>query len=115
MEELIRDTYRGIFEKELIDEIISVAKLVEFKEGDVLIDIGKYIKTMPLLISGAIKIMREDFDTGELLLYFIEKGDTCSMTLTCCMGDKKSEIRAVAENNGLVAMIPVAKMEEWMS
>ena len=114
MEELIRETYRGIFEKELIDEIISVAKLVEFKEGDVLIDIGKYIKTMPLLISGAIKIMREDFDTGELLLYFIEKGDTCSMTLTCCMGDKKSEIRAVAENDGLVAMIPVGKMEEWM-
>ena len=114
MEELIRETYRGIFEKELIDEIISVAKLVEFKEGDVLIDIGKYIKTMPLLISGAIKIMREDFDTGELLLYFIEKGDTCSMTRTCCMGDKRSEIRAVAENDGLVAMIPVGKMEEWM-
>ena len=41
MEELIRETYRGIFEKELIDEIISVSKLVEFKEGDVLIDIGK--------------------------------------------------------------------------
>lgn len=114
MDELIRETYRGIFEKELIDEIISVAKLVEFKEGDVLIDIGKYIKTMPLLIRGAIKIMREDFDTGELLLYFIEKGDTCSMTLNCCMGDKKSEIRAVAENNGLVAMIPVGKMEEWL-
>lgn len=114
MDELIRETYRGIFEKELIDEIISVAKLVEFKEGDVLIDIGKYIKTMPLLIRGAIKIMREDFDTGELLLYFIEKGDTCSMTLNCCMGDKKSEIRAVAENNGLIAMIPVGKMEEWL-
>lgn len=106
---------RRHFEKPLLDEISAVAKLVPFKEGDVLIDIGKYIKTMPLLISGAIKIMREDFDTGELLLYFIEKGDTCSMTLTCCMGDKKSEIRAVAENNGLVAMIPVGKMEEWMS
>src|SRR5690606_35571257 len=36
------------------------------------------------------------------------------MTLTCCMGDKKSEIRAVAENDGLVAMIPVGKMEEWL-
>ena len=114
MEDLIRETYGGIFEKELIEEIISVANLVVFKEGDILIDIGKYIKTMPLLISGAIKIMREDFDTGELLLYFIEKGDTCSMTLNCCMGDKKSEIRAVAENDGLVAMIPVGKMEEWM-
>lgn len=114
MEDLIHETYRGIFEQALLDEISAVAKLVPFKEGDILIDIGKYIKTMPLLISGAIKIMREDFDTGELFLYFIEKGDTCSMTLTCCMGDKKSEIRAVAENNGLVAMIPVGKMEEWM-
>lgn len=114
MKELIADTYRGIFENALIDEIVSVAKLVEFKEGDVLIDIEQYIKTMPLLISGAIKVMREDFDTGELLLYFIERGDTCSMTLNCCMGDKKSEIRAVAENDGLVAMIPVGKMEEWL-
>jgi|SRR5690606_11521729 len=114
MKELLNETYGGIFEKDLIEEIASVAKLVEFKEGDILIDIGKYIKTMPLLISGAIKIMREDFDIGELLLYFIEKGDTCSMTLNCCMGDKKSEIRAIAENDGLVAMIPVNKMEGWM-
>lgn len=114
MKELLNETYGGIFEKDLIEEIASVAKLVEFKEGDILIDIGKYIKTMPLLISGAIKIMREDFDIGELLLYFIKKGDTCSMTLNCCMGDKKSEIRAIAENDGLVAMIPVNKMEEWM-
>lgn len=114
MNKLINETYGGIFEKELIEEITSVAKLVEFKEGDVLIDIGKYIKTMPLLMDGAIKIMREDFDAGELLLYFLEKGDTCSMTLSCCMGDKKSEIRAVAEKDGLVAMIPVNKMEEWL-
>lgn len=114
MNELIDETYGGIFEKKLIEEITSVAKLVEFKEGDVLIDIGTYIKTMPLLMDGAIKIMREDFDAGELLLYFLEKGDTCSMTLSCCMGDKKSEIRAVAENDGLVAMIPVNKMEEWL-
>ena len=112
--ERIKESYQAIFEEELINEIAEVAQIVSFKEGEVLIEIGKYIKTMPLLISGAIKIMREDFDTGELLLYFIEKGDTCSMTLTCCMGDKRSEIRAVAENDGLVAMIPVGKMEEWM-
>ncbi|UUV21571.1 Crp/Fnr family transcriptional regulator [Paenimyroides aestuarii] len=115
MEDVIKETYGSVFEKDLLDEIVSVAQLVEFNEGDVLIDIGKYIKTMPLLIRGAIKIMREDFDTGELLLYFIEKGDTCSMTLNCCLGDKKSEIRAVAENNGMVAMIPVNKMEEWLA
>ena len=114
LKDLILEAYGGIFEKELIEEIAEVVTLVDFQEGDVLIDFGQYIKTMPLLMSGAIKIMREDFDEGELLLYFLEKGDTCAMTLACCMGDKKSEIRAIAENNGLVAMIPVQKMEEWM-
>lgn len=113
-EEWIQEAFHGIFEAELINEIAAVAKLVPFEEGDVLIEIGRYIKTMPLLITGAIKIMREDPDEGELLLYFIEKGDTCAMTLACCTGDKKSEIRAVAENKGLVAMVPVNPMEEWM-
>lgn len=114
MKSLIIETYAGVFEKELLDEIIEVSKIVSIKKDDVLMDIGKYIKSMPLLISGAIKIMREDFDEGELLLYFLERGDTCAMTLACCMGDKKSEIRAIAENDGVVAMIPVGKMEEWM-
>ena len=85
--------------------------LKEFKEGDVIIDLGDNIKKMPLLLSGAIKILREDFDEGELLLYFIEKGDTCSMSMACCIGDTKSEIRAVAETDGQVVMIPVMYME----
>lgn len=115
MEELINMAYQGVFEKALVDEIAAVATVKEFQEGDVLIEIGSYIKTMPLLIHGAIRIMREDSsETGELLLYFIEKGDTCAMTLACCMGDKKSQIRAIAENEGLVAMIPTQKMEEWI-
>ena len=114
MKELLEKTYGFIFEEKLIDEIASVSVLKDFKEGDVLIDFGDYIKKMPLLISGAIKISREDFDEGELLLYFIEKGDTCAMTMACCMGETKSEIRAIAETKGIVIMIPVDKMEEWL-
>src|SRR5690606_2116658 len=114
MKDLIYETYGNVFEKKLLDEISEVSKIVPFEKNDVLLEIGKYVKTMPLLVAGAIKIMREDFDSGELLLYFLEKGDTCAMTLACCMGDKKSEIRAIAENDGLVAMVPVMKMEEWV-
>jgi CRP/FNR family transcriptional regulator, anaerobic regulatory protein len=114
MKELLKTTYGFIFEDNLIDEIVEVSLLRDFTEGDVLIDFGDYIKKMPLLIEGAIKILREDFDEGELLLYFIEKGDTCAMTMACCMGETKSEIRAVAETNGKVIMIPVHKMEEWL-
>lgn len=111
---LIEESFASVFEPELINEIVEVATLVEFDENDILIDFGQYMRAMPLLMKGAIKIMREDFDEGELLLYFLEKGDTCAMTMACCVGTKKSEVRAIAENSGVVAMIPVAKMEEWM-
>jgi CRP/FNR family transcriptional regulator len=114
MKDLIKQTYGYLFEEKLIEEITEVSLLRDFKEGDVLIDFGEYIKKMPLLINGAIKILREDLDEGELLLYFIEKGDTCAMTMACCMGETKSEIRAIAETDGMVVMIPVSKMEEWL-
>jgi CRP/FNR family transcriptional regulator len=114
MKDLLKQTYGFIFEEQLIEEIAEVSLLSDFKEGDVLIDFGDSIRKMPLLIKGAIKISREDFDEGELLLYFIEKGDTCAMTMACCLGETKSEIRAVAETNGTVVMIPITKMEEWL-
>lgn len=114
MLDLIKENYSAIFEEKLLEEIAQVAKIHDFKEGDVLIDFGDYIKNMPLLLKGAIKILREDFDEGELLLYFIEKGDTCAMTMACCLGDTKSEIKAVAETDVELIMIPVYKMEEWL-
>jgi CRP/FNR family transcriptional regulator len=114
MKDLLHQIYESILEEALLNEIEQVALIKEFKEGDVIIDFGDYIKKMPLLLSGAIKILREDFDEGELLLYFIEKGDTCSMSMACCIGDTKSEIRAVAETDGQVIMIPVMYMELWL-
>jgi CRP/FNR family transcriptional regulator, anaerobic regulatory protein len=114
MRDLLELHYGAMFELELLEEITHVAVMKEFKEGDVLIDFGQYIQKMPLLLEGAIKILREDFDEGELLLYFIEKGDTCAMTMACCLGETKSEIRAVAETKGLLLMIPVIKMEDWL-
>jgi CRP/FNR family transcriptional regulator len=114
MLDIVKENYSAIFEEKLLEEIAQVARIYDFKEGDVLIDFGDYIKNMPLLLKGAIKILREDFDEGELLLYFIEKGDTCAMTMACCLGDTKSEIKAVAETDVKLVMIPVSKMEEWL-
>lgn len=106
--------FQPIFEPELLQEINENGIYKEFVDGDIIVDIGSYVKFMPLLISGIIKILREDENGNELLLYFLEKGDTCAMTLTCCLGNAKSEIRAIAETNVSLVMIPVQKMDEWM-
>jgi CRP/FNR family transcriptional regulator len=115
MKDILTQSYGYIFEEALIDEIVKVTTYKEFKADDYLIEIGDYIKTMPLLVNGAIKILREDENGDELLLYFLERGDTCAMTLTCCMGQAKSRIRAIAETDGSLLMIPVEKMEDWLT
>ncbi|THD67500.1 Crp/Fnr family transcriptional regulator [Robertkochia marina] len=111
----LQENYGHIFEEELLREINQVGTYKEIPAGTKLIEIGDYVRSMPLLISGAIKIMRDDTEGDELLLYFLERGDTCAMTMACCMGQKKSEIRAVAEKDTRLIMIPVQKMEEWMT
>lgn len=114
MIEELKQHYGYLFEDELLQEINNVGTYRDIPEGLKLIEIGDYIKSMPLLISGAIKILREDKEGDELVLYFIEQGDTCAMTLSCCLGDSKSEIRAIAETDARLIMVPVQKMEEWL-
>ena len=113
VKQILIDNYGFLFEDALLEEIAEVGILKDVKKGYVLMEIGEYVKTMPLLVSGAIRIIRKDKDDNEILLYFLEKGDTCAMTLTCCLGEKKSEIRSIAETDATIIMIPVAKMEEW--
>lgn len=115
IKEKIEATYPSQFEEELLIEIDELGNLIDFKANDVLIDLNQFIKGMPVLLNGAIKVLREDYDEGELLLYFLEKGDTCAMTMACCLGDKQSKIRAVAETDGQLVMIPITKMDEWLA
>ena len=114
MKQLLTQIYSSVFEEKLIEELALVSSLHSFESGDIIIDFGNTINQMPLLVNGAIKILREDFEEGELLLYFIEKGDTCAITLTTCINQSKSEIRATAETNGQIVMIPLEKMQEWL-
>jgi len=109
----LKNSYGRLFEDKLINEILQVGTYKEVSAGAKLMEIGSYVKGMPLLVSGAIKVLREDKNGDELLLYYLEKGDTCSMTMTCCLGQTKSEIRAIAETDTKLIMVPIEKMEIW--
>ncbi len=114
MKSSLEESFGSVFEKPLLQDILENGRLAKVENGTIVITIGQYIKGMPLVISGALKVLREDEDGDELLLYYLERGDTCSMTMACCLGDTKSAIRAVAETDVELVMVPIAKMEEWM-
>jgi len=103
-----------VFEDELIQEIKEIGQQKTFKKDQIIIEIGSSIQFMPLLLDGAIKILREDKNGDELILYYLEKGDTCAMTLSCCLETTKSKIRAVAETEVKLLMISKEKMASWM-
>jgi len=113
--EAIKQQFSYLFEDELLSEIVHEGSIKNVPKGAMLMDIDDSITHMPLLLEGAIKVLREDDAGDELLLYFLEQGDTCAMTFSCCMGKNKSEIRAVAESDSQLLMIPIEKMETWMS
>lgn len=112
-EEMLKDLFPDIYESEARDRIIRDSRLVELKTGEVLMDIGSYIKSMPLVLTGLIKILREDQNGNELLLYYIQPGETCAMSLTCCTGEARSTVRAVAEEDTTLLAVPVRFMDEW--
>jgi len=114
MKTLLLENYGHLFEKKLLEAIEEVSFVKQVKAGEEIIKIGDAIKYIPLLIEGAIKISRQDDDGDELLLYYLEKGDVCAMTMTCCMRDAISEIQAIAEMDTKIIMIPVQKMSEWV-
>jgi len=87
---------------------------VHFKEGDLIMDYGSYIKLVPIILEGSIKVSREDEDGNELFLYYLRPGETCSMSFTCCMMNKKSEIRTIAEEDTTIIGVPNRYMDEWM-
>lgn len=115
MKSVVRENFGLLFEEILLKEIESTGTYKKVAAADTLIEIGQYVKFMPLLLSGPIKVFRQDEQGDEYILYFLEKGDTCAMTLNCCLGQSKSQIKAIAEMETELLMVPIQKMEEWMT
>lgn len=110
----IQELFRHTFEPELIGELMQKAKHISIKEGSTIIDTGQIVRTMPVILSGSVKVSRMDEDGRELLLYYVNANESCAMTFTCCMQQHPSEIRAVAEEDVEMLTVPVKLMDEWL-
>jgi CRP/FNR family transcriptional regulator len=104
----------SVFEPALVKEMHESAEIRNFSEGDVIIEYGKYIRMMPLIISGTVKVLRMDETGKEILLYYLSNNESCSMAYSCCMEAKKSEVKAIAEDDVELLSIPLNKLDEWL-
>ena len=102
------------FEPALIAEIGEFGELRSFKDGDIIMDYGKYIRMMPLVVKGTLKVLKKDDNGNEILLYYLSSSETCSMAYSCCLEEKKSEVKAIAEGDLQIIAIPHNKLDEWL-
>ena len=113
--DLVRKHFPQIAERQLQEEVARVGKIMKFEAGRVIMDFGSYIRIVPLVVTGSIKVSREDDEGNELFLYYLHPGETCSMSFTCCMMNKRSEIRTTAEEDTVLIGIPTHAADNWMT
>ena len=111
----IKDQFKDVFEPGLIAEISIRAKRLRVKAGESILDVGQTVKMIPLILSGLVKVSRVEEDGRELFLYYISPDESCAMTFTCCMQGHPSEIRAEAEEDVEMLMVPIEAMDEWLA
>jgi CRP/FNR family transcriptional regulator len=102
-----------ISDPQLLEEIEKWGKIQVFEQGESIIEPGQYIKMVPVVLEGTLKIMRTNDEGHDLFLYYIESGETCAVSLTCCSIMNPSDVKAVAEEKTKILAIPARKHEEW--
>ena len=75
---------------------------------------GDTITHIPIVVKGSLRILLQNSEGAERYLYHIFPGESCAMSLSCCRAQRISEVKAVAEEDSELLMIPIAYVDEWM-
>ncbi len=81
-----------------------------FKEGDIILDEHSYISSIPIVTSGSIRVMRLDDEGREILLYYIDPGESCIMSFLGGMHQETSKVKAIAEVATDILFVPIDKV-----
>lgn len=101
------------FEKELLDEI-EHSEIIEINPGTVILKENEFIKVIPLVLEGSIKLRKLDPSGREIIFYHIEPGESCILSITSCLNDKESQAEAIIEKKTRLIVVEADKVRLWM-
>ncbi|QTN39222.1 Crp/Fnr family transcriptional regulator [Cryomorphaceae bacterium] len=111
----IEEIFPTLNDEELREQLRNECTVRQIPAGTTLMEMGQYVKAIPLITSGRVKVFREDDDGHELFLYYLEPGEGCAMSFACTLHDQTSQVKAVAMEDTEFISVPVTLMPEWMS
>jgi len=97
---------------QMISKILELSIPKTFEEGEIILQENAHIRSIPIVTSGSIRVMRSEGDEKEILLYYIKAGESCIMSFLGGMHNDTSKVKAIAEETTDILFIPVSKVKE---
>ncbi|HSN08518.1 MAG TPA: Crp/Fnr family transcriptional regulator [Hanamia sp.] len=111
MEELDK-IFEFRYSPEIKEKLLSYGNVKTFSEGDTIQNENAYIKAIPIVMNGSVRVMRTDEEGREILLYYIKPGESCIMSFLGGIHEDTSKVKAIAEEKTDILFIPVEKVTE---
>jgi CRP/FNR family transcriptional regulator len=105
---------KHLFKSLLNEAVYASGQIMHFPADKVILNIQSYIKSIPIVLSGSIKVIKTDEDGQEILLYYIKPGESCIMSFLAGLHNDTSKIKAIVEEEAEVLMIPIDKAGQWI-
>ena len=104
----------NLFHSLLNKEVYETGQVKSFPAGTVILDINAYIRSIPIVLSGSLKVIKTDEEGKEIFLYYIKAGESCIMSFLAGIHNDNSKIKAVVEEDAELLLIPINKASEWI-
>ncbi len=97
----------------LVKTIVEKCSVTEVSKGTQILREEQYIKVLPIVINGLVKVS-SSFEERELLLYYIGPEQSCVMTFSAALQDAPSKVFAITEEDSKILLIPVEYLPKWL-
>ncbi len=96
-----------------MEELLADSKIAQFPKGTEILREEQYVKVLPIVVEGLVKVC-STFKDRELLLYYIEPSQSCVMSFSAALSNKPSRVYARTEEDSTIVLIPADKLPVWI-
>jgi CRP/FNR family transcriptional regulator, anaerobic regulatory protein len=100
-------------EDALLMEIAKEGEWIELDSGTQILREGQYVKVIPIVMKGLVKVFTQA-ENRELLLYYIRPSESCIMSFSAILNNDPSKIFAITEEPSQLLLIPAEKIIQWL-
>lgn len=106
-------THLPFIDNQIIEEFSKSGSLITLEKDIEILKEGQYVKVIPIVLEGALKVVSRHEDK-EFLLYYIQAAESCVMSFSAILENSTSKIFAITEDKTTLLALPSDKILDWL-